>query len=86
MKKSDVIALRDTVIWLGVMFLSAGIAIILWSSWWPAPFWLVYGVLYGSASDSRWHECGHKTAFRTVWMNNVVYQIASFMIMRNPVV
>ncbi|MFM2370382.1 MAG: hypothetical protein RIS85_104, partial [Pseudomonadota bacterium] len=45
--------------------------------------WLAYGVLYGSASDSRWHECGHGTAFRTPWMNDAVYQIASFMIMRN---
>ena len=34
---------------------------------------------------SRWHECGHGTAFRTPWMNDVVYQIASFMVMRNPV-
>jgi fatty acid desaturase len=44
-----------------------------------------YGVLYGSATDSRWHECGHGTAFRTRWMNDAVSQIASFMIMRNPV-
>ena len=86
MQKSDAIALRDTFVWLGAMCLSAGIAIALWPSWWSAPFWLLYGVLYGSASDSRWHECGHKTAFKTPWMNNVVYQIASFMIMRNPAI
>lgn len=86
MQKSDIIALRDTVIWLGMMCLSAGVAVALWPSWWSAPFWLIYGVLYGSASDSRWHECGHKTAFKTPWKNDVVYQIASFMIMRNPVV
>ncbi len=49
------------------------------------PFWLAYGVLYGSACDSRWHECGHGTAFRTRWMNDVVYHIASFQVMRNPV-
>ena len=49
------------------------------------PFFAVYGVLYGSACDSRWHECGHGTAFKTRWMNDVVYQIASFMLMRNPV-
>lgn len=67
-----------------VIFASIGIA--LWPSWWSAPFWFAYGVLYGSASDSRWHECGHRTAFKTDWMNNVVYQIASFMLMRNPVV
>lgn len=86
MEKSDAIALRDTVIWLGAMVISAGIGIFLWPSWWSAPFWAIYGVLYGSASDSRWHECGHRTAFKTQWMNTVVYQIASFMLMRNPVV
>lgn len=85
-EKSDAIALRDTVLWLGLMVLSCGLAIWLWPSWWAAPFWFVYGVLYGSASDSRWHECGHKTAFKTAWMNAVVYQIASFMLIRNPVV
>ena len=50
------------------------------------PLDVAYGVLYGSGSDSRWHECGHKTAFKTAWMNTVVYHIACFMIMRNPVI
>lgn len=77
--------MRDTVIWLGGLFVFAAIGITLWPSWWSAPFWLAYGVLYGSASDARWHECGHRTAFKTEWMNNAVYQIASFMLMRNPV-
>lgn len=85
-QKSDARAMRDTVIWLGAMCATAWIGIVLWPSWWSMPFWLVYGVLYGSGSDSRWHECGHKTAFKTAWMNSVVYHIASFMIMRNPVV
>jgi fatty acid desaturase len=67
------------------MVVLAAIAVSLWPSWWSAPFFLAYGVLYGSATDSRWHECGHGTAFKTRWMNDAVYQIASFMIMRNPV-
>lgn len=83
MQRSDAPAIRDTVILYGTMLVTAAIAIWLWPSWWSAPFWLVYGTLYGSASDSRWHECSHGTAFKTPWMNNVVYQIASFMIMRN---
>ena len=85
MEKSDSIALRDTLLWLGAMAVSASIAVALWPSWLSAPFWLIYGVLYGSASDSRWHECGHKTAFKTEWMNAVVYQLACFMLIRNPV-
>ena len=85
MKREDQPAIRDTIILFGSMIVLAGIGIALWPSWWSAPFWLAYGVLYGSAMDSRWHECGHGTAFRTGWMNNVVYQIASFCMIRNPV-
>jgi len=84
MQRSDGPAIRDTIILYGLMILLAGAGIALWPSLWSVPFWLAYGVLYGSASDSRWHECGHGTAFRTPWMNRVVYEIASFMIMRNP--
>lgn len=85
MEKSDAIAARDTALWIGLMGLFAGLGIWLWPSWWSVPFWLAYGVLYGSASDSRWHECGHNTAFKTAWMNSVVYHIACFMLMRSPI-
>jgi fatty acid desaturase len=85
MRRSDGPAIRDTSIWLGALILSAAGGVYFWVSWACVPFFLVYGVLYGSASDSRWHECGHGTAFKTRWMNDAVYQIASFMIMRNPV-
>ena len=85
MKRTDQPAIRDTILLFGLMagFASAGIA--LWGSWWSVPFWLAYGVLYGSAMDSRWHECGHGTAFRTGWMNDWVYQVACFCMVRNPV-
>ena len=85
MQRSNMPAIRDTIILYGCMIVFAGIGIALWPSWWSAPFWLAYGVLYGSASDSRWHESSHGTAFKTGWMNDVVYNIASFMIVRNPV-
>ncbi len=85
MQRSDQPAIRDSILLYGCMIAFVGIGVALWPSWWSAPFWLAYGVLYGSASDSRWHECGHGTAFKTPWMNTVVYQIASFMIVRNPI-
>ncbi|MEO0487023.1 MAG: fatty acid desaturase [Pseudomonadota bacterium] len=84
--KSDWIAGRDALLWLGLMAGFAAAAIALMPSWWALPFWLAYGVLYGSGSDARWHECGHRTAFKTAWMNEVIYQIASFMLIRNPVI
>ncbi|MGN6550005.1 MAG: fatty acid desaturase family protein [Pararhizobium sp.] len=85
MKRSDGPAIRDTAIWLGAIVLFAAGAVWFWPTVWCIPFFFCYGVLYGSSTDSRWHECGHGTAFRTQWMNDAVYQLACFMIMRNPV-
>jgi fatty acid desaturase len=56
------------------------------SPWLAAPVLLLYGLLYASAGDSRWHETGHGTAFRTRWMDTAVYEIASFFMMREPTV
>ena len=86
MQRHDGPAIRDTLIWFACLIGLAGAATYFWGTWWALPFLLCYGVLYGSASDSRWHECGHGTAFKTRWMNDAVYAIASFMIMRNPTI
>jgi fatty acid desaturase len=85
MQRSDQPAIRDTILLFACMIVFAAIAIALWPSWWSAPFWLAYGVLYGSAMDSRWHECSHGTAFKTRHYNDWLYQIASFFMVRNPV-
>ena len=84
MKPADGPAIRDTIILFAFMAGLAGAAAMLYPSWLSVPFFFAYGVLYGSAMDSRWHECGHKTAFKTRWMNDVVYQIACFCMIRNP--
>jgi fatty acid desaturase len=86
MRRSDGPAVRDTALWFGLLTLTGGAGIALWGSWWAALPFAVYGVLYGSASDSRWHECGHGTAFKTRWMNDAVYNVASFMVFREPTV
>lgn len=83
-QRSDQPAIRDTAIYYGAMIIFAAIAIALFPSWWSLPFWIAYSTLYTSGADSRWHEAGHGTAFRTGWMNTVVYHIACFMLFRNP--
>jgi len=85
MQRSDGPAIRDTILWVLLFIAFAAGAAYFWGTWACVPFFIGYGVLYGSSSDSRWHECGHGTAFRTRWMNDVIYEIASFMLMRNPV-
>jgi fatty acid desaturase len=86
MQRRDGPAIRDTALWFALLAASGALGAHFWGSWLCVPFFLVYGVLYGSASDSRWHECGHGTAFRTRWLNDVVYQLASFMVLREPTV
>lgn len=82
MKRKDGPAIRDTIIWF-VLLSGAGIlGYYSWGTWWAIPAFLIYGILYATVADSRWHECGHGTAFKTPWMNEFVYQIASFMCMK----
>ena len=86
MQRDDRAALRDTFLLFGIMGIALAGGVLLWGELMSIPFWLVYGVLYGSAMDSRWHECGHGTAFRTRHYNQWLYQIACFCMIRNPTV
>ena len=85
MQRRDGPAIRDTVIWLVLLGGSGWLGHHVWRTWWAIPVFAVYGVLYGSVADSRWHECAHGTAFKTPWMNTVVYNVASFMMLREAV-
>ena len=86
MKRRNGPAIRDTLIWLSALFLSGTAAVVSWGSWWAVIPFVIYGILYGSVGDSRWHECGHGTAFKTRWMNEAVHQVASFMMLREPTI
>jgi fatty acid desaturase len=84
LRRRDLPAARDTALWLAALAISGALGIHFWGSAWAVPCFAVYGILYGSAADSRWHECGHRTAFKTRWLNETVYQLACFMLLREP--
>lgn len=86
LERRDGPALRDTILWFALLFGFAAAGIALWGTWWAILPFAAYGVLYGSTSDARWHEAGHGTAFKTDWMNNALYEIASFMVRRESVI
>ena len=82
LERRDGPAIRDTLLWFALIIGSGVCGFMLWGTWWAILPFMVYGVLYASTSDSRWHEPGHGTAFKTDWMNNALYEIASFMVLR----
>ena len=86
LERRDGPALRDTLLWFGLLALFGTLGFLLWGTWWAILPFAAYGVLYGSTSDSRWHESSHGTAFKTDWMNNLLYEISSFMVMRESTV
>src|SRR3954453_15353191 len=74
-------AIRDTLLWLSLLIVFGGLGVYLWFSVWSLLCFAVYGVLYGSGAPAPGGQGGPRTAFRTRWMNSVVYQTACFMIM-----
>lgn len=72
----------DTALWVACIAVTAALAWNLRNTWWAVPVFMSYGALVGGSSDARWHECGHGTAFKTGWLNDLVYYPASFMIAR----
>lgn len=85
-RRTDRFAIRDTVLWYALIGSAGALAVLAWSGPWALPALLVYATLYCSPADSRWHEAGHGTAFKTRWMNNALYQLASFQVFRRPTV
>ncbi len=85
LERRDGPAVRDTIIWFSLFIAFGAAGAALWGTWWAIIPFALYGIMYGTSSDSRWHECGHGTAFKTDWMNNVMYEIGSFMDTRESV-
>ncbi|WP_127579736.1 fatty acid desaturase family protein [Paenibacillus koleovorans] len=83
MKRKNGPAIRDTLILFCAIGCAGYLAFLSWGTWWAVPAFLLYGILYATPGDSRWHECGHGTAFKTPWMNEVIYHIFSFMVLRS---
>lgn len=89
MQRDDYHALRDTAILFSLIGATGYGSYYCWTQGnyylFAGLFW-VYCTLYTSSGDSRWHECNHSTAFKTKWMNDLLYNIAAFMVFREPLV
>ncbi|WP_342619975.1 fatty acid desaturase family protein [Rhodoferax sp. GW822-FHT02A01] len=88
MQRDDAHALRDTALWYALIIGSGALFAYGWTAGWGAvalfAAYFVYATLYCGPADSRWHESSHGTAFKTRWINDVLYQCASFQVLRRP--
>jgi fatty acid desaturase len=86
MQRSDARAIRDTVLWYALIVGAGVLFYVALGTAWAIPAYFLYATLYCGPADSRWHECGHGTAFKTRWINDALYQVASFQVFRRPTV
>lgn len=85
LQRKDGPAIRDCLIYFGLIGAAGYATYALWGSWWAIIPMMIYAILYASASDARWHESSHGTAFKTDWLNDLLYEVASFMVLRESI-
>ena len=77
-KKSDLKGLQHVTIYFILLFIFGYMSVATWGTWWTVLWLWLYGVLFYS-SNPIWHECGHRTAFKSKFLNEFFYQVGSFM-------
>ena len=77
-KRSDLAGWRHIIIYIVSMVFLGLLCSYYWGTWLFILFYFAYCTLWGGA-DAIWHECGHRTAFKTRKLNNFFYYIASFL-------
>ena len=84
MKRKDLPAWIHAILYFGSLFGSGYLAFLSWGTWYAVPAFFLYGTIYAN-SNSRWHEYGHRTVFKTRWLNDFFYEIGSFLAFFEPV-
>ena len=83
-KRSNWQGIKHISVWIIILVFSGYMAFVTWGSWWTILWFLIYGNIY-TFCNPIWHECGHKTAFKSHWLNEVFYHITSFMYNYEPI-
>ena len=83
-KRSDFEGWKHIIIFFAALSGLGLLSVYFWNTWFFIIFYLAYCTVWGGA-DAIWHECGHRTAFKTRKINDFFYNIASFMNNFEPV-
>ena len=82
MRRQDARPIRDFALYFLLLAGLACLTVALWGHWSAAIALFAYGTLYSTGAQSREHETGHGTTFRTKWLNRLFFEITSFMAVR----
>ena len=83
-KKSDLPGWQHMITYFWLLLAFGIMCYYTFGTWWFILPYLAYCTLWGG-SDAIWHECGHRTAFKSRKLNDFFYNIASYMDNFEPV-
>ena len=83
-KKSDFKGLQHVSIFFGLLVLTGLFAYLTWGTLWGIFWILIYGNIY-CFSNPLWHETGHRTAFKSNYLNEFFYYVSCYMAFFEPI-
>jgi fatty acid desaturase len=84
MRRSDRPALTWLALWVAFLGVSGFALFLSLGTAWVIPATLVYGSILTLPSYALSHECAHGTAFRTRWVNELLFWISSLLYFEEP--
>ena len=83
-KKSDLKGFIHIAIFFSLLIISGYLSFYNWGTWWGIFWILIYGNIY-CFSNPLWHETGHRTAFKSKFLNDIFYHISCYMACFEPI-
>ena len=83
MKRNDAHGLAFFFAWLGLVCCSGYLVYISERAWTLVPAMVLHGTIL-SFSYAASHECAHGTAFKTRWLNELIFWITSVVFIEEP--
>ncbi len=84
MKRNNIMALSSLAIWLALCVITGYLVVLSRTSLWALfPAMTIYGGILSFAYAAS-HECAHGTAFKSRWLNEIVFWFTSFLFIEEP--
>lgn len=83
MSRRDLLGIVFFLAWLAATAATTWALFEVWGRWLVLPVLLMHGIVIGFSYAAS-HEAAHGTAFRTKWLNEVVFYVTSFVFGEEP--